>query len=190
MYHSLYPAFIRLKYTVGLTRQHTMTLPVIAEESGSGFVLTQNDDTNAVLWTFHVDDLVDQFKVNYPNTTNFESAELWTLASPTADPQFREIYDVSVLGTSVGASVPYCQLVQTYRTSAGGLFRQFLLEPAVAVDLVKAPPYTSYGSMANLAAFHVGSTGFVRGRDGGKLVSDIRFVTKTNDKLRKKGLGL
>jgi hypothetical protein len=45
-------------------------------------------------------------------------------------------------------------------------------------------------SVTAFYAFMLGDSGFVRGRDGGKLTVARRLITKRNDALRRKNIGI
>ena len=187
MANSLYPGFINIFYTGYGGHAHTMRLPVIPSPSGGSYVLEQNDGTSEIIWTYHVEDLVDKLILWLKAPEGFSRAELWTLSSPTADPVFAEAYEINREGTASGDNNKWTQAVWTHRTRLGGIGRFYLMEANVGLNLNYRAPLPP-GTIADLSLFLTGTTGFVRGRDGSQLVAPISYTTKINDSLRRKYL--
>lgn len=112
--------------------------------------------------------------------------ELWTKASPTADPIFRETGDLSVVGTNGAAAIAMSQFVASYRTALGGTGKFTLMETAMPLNVVTKPTYT--GAFLTLYTYLTGSGSIYAGRDEGYPVSIPKMITKINDALRKKYL--
>jgi len=186
--HTLYPGFIRIFYVSG-GHTHKMLLPVLPVASGLTWKLTAKvspaNDWDP--WTLAVSAYILKIKPFFPATTSFTAAELWTLAASDADPIFREVFSIAVVGTGAGSAVAFAQDVVTWRTAIGGLLRTYFMEDASPVNLVQNPPYPA-GILLDLFNFMTGVTAFIVGRDGGMPIGSTRRVTKLNDKLRKKFL--
>lgn len=191
-HNSLYPGFVKIQYThTGLV--HTMVLPV---EPQSGWVvgsepsLEQNDGTFQPLG-----DAVDAFililKAGFHSATEFLAAEAWFYDSVTSDPQWVFTHPIAVPGTHATAATPAGQAVISFRTSFGGNYRLYWMEPAGAISTGgrNSWPFGA-GTQTNVANYLMGNDGWVIGRDGGKLVIPIWNTTKINDALRKKRLNI
>jgi hypothetical protein len=182
--HSLYPGFVKIAYTSN-GHPHTMVLPVKPEVSGSTWALEKVLGGSYDPWTDAVDAFVLLQKGELKTTDSINTAELWTLASESADPLFREVYAVSQAGTGSAANVPYGERVITFRTAAGGLLRHYLMEGSTPVNVRDNPPFAA-SAYNDVALMFISSDGFVFGRDGGQPITPIRMTSKTNDALRKK----
>lgn len=188
MANSLYPGFIKLTYSFsGIT--HTQTLPV----REGGLVPPGTEpmfDVNS-----GVDLSMSQCMTNYMavmrplfgSGTDFLTAEYWRMSSPTADPVWIYTHPLGVAGSHATQSAAMLQMVVSFRTSAGGILKLYLMEhtSAQAVNGRDAYPF-SPGIVTNLANFVVGANGFIIGRDGGYAVVPAFYTTKFNDALRKR----
>lgn len=185
MANSLYPGFVKIFYT-GNAHTHQQLLPCKPFVGvGGDWYVEHNGDILGQVWTAAVDALIAK-EVGFLKTTDgFNRAELWTLASPTSDPLFREAYDIAVAGAATAPVVPFSQYVLTHRTSLGGVGRLYIMEGPISTDTFDRAPLAAGGGKT-LSDYMIGTTGWVRGRDGGKLVTPISAIGKVNDKLRKK----
>ena len=111
-------------------------------------------------------------------------AELWSQPTPNDDPLFIFDVDISAVGTDSASFVTAEQLVITYRTNLGGLYRFYQMEGTAAVDIVAFPPFST--AYANWSNHLLGLDDVIVGRDGGYPSSVISLKTKTNDALRRK----
>lgn len=185
MQNSLSPGFCKLYYTAA-TREHVMTIPVIPYGTvtpGEEPQLTANDGTGIDL-SDAMTNMANALKVRFPTDASFNHAEYWDMPTPTSNPVW--IYDVTlgIAGTATGSSTAGLQQVFTFRTDAGGLWRLYLMEPTGSPNVENLPPFSGNNATLINALYGVGYV--VRGRDGGKLITCIRALTKTNDALRKK----
>lgn len=185
--NSLYPGFVRYEYYRDTTR-HVQILPVIPVLDAGTWKLTKNDAT-LTSWTILIDSYNAVVRPLMGANFTIVSAQLWTLASVTADPIFVAEYGLGLAGTGGGTGTQDGQIVWTYRTAPGGLLRHYLMEIAHVATNAKyrAPNFMNAASLA-LVNFMIGTSGFVRGRDGGQLVVCITQITKTNDALRSRRL--
>jgi hypothetical protein len=183
--HGLYPGFINLHYT-GNGHPHVQKQPLLANVEGSGPATVLRNDGTFQSWNELMDAYVALLKVFMKTTDSVVSADLWNITSEGEDPVFIETYDISVVGTNAGAASPNSQRVITFRTEFGGLYRWYLMEAPCTLDQVVNPPFGGDAATINLTDFLIGTGGFFGGRDGGRLRSALREVTKVNDALRKK----
>jgi len=185
--NSLYPGFIKLRYT-GNGHVHYQTIPVrpFLSVGGTWFVVLKGNAAGE-LWTDFVDAYWNVLKPFLNTADELQVAHLWHYDSEDGDPIFREEYAVAAAGTAAGAALPYGQQVFTMRTELGGLFRCYIMECSTVANVKAYPPFGT-GATKNLTDFLKGSTSAVVGRDGAFLSSVVSQVTKYNDALRKKYL--
>ena len=184
--NSLSPAFVKLFYSrTGV--EHTMTIPTkfyTAPTVGeSPSLLThaggQYPFDNAV------DDLILYLKPLWANTMSFGHAEVWSQPTPEDDPLWIYTYAVGVAGTSANANVIASQIVMTFRSTLGGLFRLYGMEASYAVN--QAFSLAGFDTaLGNLSTYIIASASWVYARDNGKPITTLGAKTKTNDVLRRK----
>ena len=188
---SLFPGFVRLRYTVE-ARPHVQTLPCkpFLAFTGEWFVELA-DQVGGVLWTTAIESYLTSLAGVFQGTvTQFASAELYTLSDPEADPLFVEAYAPTGPVFTGGIAQDWMESVFTFRTQSGGILRLYLMEGTSSINQRVFPPlYAGAGSKA-VADYILSAQSFVFGRDGSRAIAGIAFTTKTNDKLRKKGMGL
>jgi hypothetical protein len=162
-----------------------MTIPT--KPSGAPVVGSEpsylRHDGDPELFSEGISDYVDLIKLTYSSAFSFTHAEWWSKPTKDDDPLF--IYDVSlgIAGSDAGAVVVAEQCVITFRTSLGGLYRNYMMENMAAVNLAAYPPFST--NYANIANFIMSDASFFYGRDNGKPTSVISLKTKTNDALRR-----
>lgn len=183
MHNSLYPGFTKLFYTVG-TKEHVQTIPCKPFVAiGGAWSVEMKGDPLGGAWTTAVTAWVTAFKPLFANTTTFTYAELWTMAAPESDPEFRETLMLAVLGTAGSASVPMSQCCISGRTTGGGVAKIYGMETAQAVNQKLKPVYlTPY---LGVVTYLLGSTSWIVGRNGGFWLAAPQITTKTNDTLRR-----
>lgn len=184
--NSLAPAFVKLFYNrTGLIKQHVMTFSVHPTSSlvVSGNGSLDKSGGGADSFTNHIDALILLLKVITSHNMTFTHAELWSQPLVTDDPVFIYDYSLGVAGTDSAAHVVAEQLVITYRSTNGGLWRFYQMEGTAAVDIVAFPPFST--AYANLSNYFLGADNFIRARDNGSPSSVISLKTKTNDALRR-----
>lgn len=183
--HSLYPGFIRLFYTSN-GHSHRQVLPVQPNTPAAGTALKLHDGSvGAGDWTDDITEWVSLVKVFFHTADNFDSAELWTLASPTADPIFRETFSLGIAGTNAGADTPAGQGVLTFRGNEGERSLIYLMEGVISSSLRQA--YADFDSATKaLADFVTAPDGWIFGRDNNYPIATLNFTGKVNDQLRKK----
>lgn len=185
--HSLYPGFVKLSYT-GNGHAHVMVQPVLPSISGATWALEKVLGGTYDPWTDAIDAFNVLFKACLNTSDGIVGAELWTLASESADPIFRESYASVVAGTSGTAALPMAQIEMPHRTADGGIYRLLMMEFAGSnSNFVDRPPIASNAFKA-VSDFLIASTGYVFGRDGSAPVFCTGQFGKINDALRKKYL--
>lgn len=182
--NSLYPGFVRISYKAH-GHPHKQVIPCTpALQAGTWFVET-TDSSTFLQWDTAVNALLALEKVFINTADGFDGAELWTLATPTSAPVFRTNVTLAIAGTSGAAAVANSQMVFSFRTSLGGRLKLFLMETGNGPDSVVRPPFAA-GANKNLSDYVIAAASWLRGRDGGHIISPAGLVTKTNDALRKK----
>lgn len=193
--NSLYPGFVKVKYVVA-GRPHHQIIPVEPEEPYEIGV----DPANVLFWGWYqlsqisfaaamdsYDDILDD-GLNATDAS-IVLAEFFQLATPTSDPAWVTAIEIGHAGASATATVPYSQRTTSFRTSNGGYWKQVVMDQVHPVNTEDAFPFTATFPQANLWDYTQSAAGeWIRGRDGGRIVSGINSVTKTNDALRKKYL--
>lgn len=183
--NNLSPAFVKIKYTVG-SRVHTATIPTIPYGSvipGSEPNVTVRTGVPRVFSTA-VTDWVTLAKVFFAATGTFDTAEFWSKPNPTDDPVWIYTHSIGVAGTSAGGTYTSSQMAMTFRTAAGGLYRAYLMETAVAVNSNWTYALLPADQKA-FADYLMGNTSWIYGRDNAFLVACLFSRTKTNDALRR-----
>lgn len=187
--NSLSPAFVKL-YTVVAGHQHVMTIPT--KFSGTPVpgeapnLLAHN--ASSVGFASALDNLSTYAKVFLASADGaIDYAEAWSQPNPTDDPVWIYTYQISDDGTSVGATVVANQSVWTFRSANGGVFRLYLMETALAVNI--ALPYTQFESDKKALADYITSAlSWIYARDNGAPVVCLGYKSKFNDVLRRKYL--
>lgn len=192
-HNSLAPGFVKLYYSFN-SITHVQTLPVKPQGSitvGSEPDFEQNDGT-PVAMSAAIDEYVTLFEQYFGSTTNVLYAEFWSQPLSTDDPIWVYTHAIGTVGASGTASANASQLVITYRTSLGGLFKHYFMEITGAVALNTRDPYPFVASSTNdlMSTYLMAPEGWIYGRDGGELVVPLYATSKTNDALRKRRIGL
>lgn len=185
--NSLHPGFVKIFYTSN-GHPHEQVLPCNPSfDTSGGQWLVATRAGGSITWTSAVDAYVP-FLQNFLDTASTVNyAELWTEDYPTPNRLFRGAHPIGEAGVSVIAAFPYGQVVTTFRSQNGGLYRNYILEMgSTQVNDEFTPPFTGAPAVQNLATFLTGTSGWVLARDGGYPLAAIRALRKTNDALRKK----
>jgi hypothetical protein len=191
MANSLFPGYVDVEYT-SVYGPHAMRLPIRAEpDFDADPTLTQLemwDLTPRSLFDM-VTDLVTALAAYYPATTDFQLYSVWTLATPTSDPVFRQVsrFGVSPIsgsGTSVGWDKA-TQLTHTFRTSGGGVSKLVALDAGSFNAWNKqTDPTGSADLLAVIAEWTSGAAGWA-GRDGFQPTTFLQLTKTLNEELRK-----
>jgi hypothetical protein len=186
--NSLYPGFIKLFYTSN-THGHLQVIPIQAPvDTGGGVWQVGKKGGANGLFSAEILTYVNVVKTLFPAASSFTFAELWTMASATADPVFQQTVNLAVAGTHGTGAQANAQLSVTFRSQAGGLYRGLFMESSYAVNVRDDAPLGDASQNAYAATYAIANGSIVSARDGGFLTAVIRSLTKTNDKLREKFL--
>jgi hypothetical protein len=152
---------------------------------GTPHSLIVNDGSD---YTFSV--VIDSFcslaKVFFNTATDFVSAELWSQPTDSDNPVFLELVSPAVSGTSANPLITYGQWVITLHTTEGIVQRMYMMESVLTVNQIVNFPVPA-GTIKSFVDYLAGTTGPIRTRTGGKIVAGKRYLTKTNDMLRRRG---
>jgi hypothetical protein len=189
---SLSPGFVKIRYT-GVTYTHIQTIPV--EPSGSPVIGTEpNFLTKAgtpLAMSTCINAYVALAKTLVSAAITFVDAEYWDQPVPEDDPYWVYTHPIAVVGTHATASVADRQQSISFRTGAGGLAFNYLLEISGAFPADARQNFPTGSAPVNaLKDYLIGNTSWCVGRDGGFYVTPVWYTTKNNDSVRKKMLGL
>lgn len=186
--NSLFPAFARITYQ-GANGQHVHTIPVrnpaeSVTNPGLWDILTKDATWTAfegAMLTY-----VNLLKSFMPTTVTFIEAELYTMASETADPLFRQIAPLNVAGTATtSAAYSMSQTVLSYRSHLGGIGKLMLMESTATPNFRQAWRANAPTTFNNLRQYLLGDDCVIIARDGGYPIATTYVTTKTNDVLRR-----
>lgn len=182
---SLSPGYAKVTYT-GTLFPHHMTIPVNYDGTPTPGTepalllrnLTSSPGVAAIAAYMAV------IKPFFHTTTVFGLIEFHTVDSMTGLDQFIYAADLGVLGTASAANVVCGQGVLTMKATNGRLYRCYLME-GIEPPGDKLYPGAFGSDLAALSAFLSGVSSPVYARGNAYLFSDVSWVTKLNDKLRK-----
>jgi hypothetical protein len=136
-------------------------------------------------WSGYINAIADTFTSD--DTLNI-SADLFFKATPTSDPfwVWTDTETGNVQGTALASfHKPANQTVTTFRSSLGGILRFTLMENIAFISQGMSPLNTGNTTLNGINSFLLGAGNCIVARDGGRIVSGMRTISKTNDKLRK-----
>jgi len=186
--NSLYPGYLKLTYVVG-TQEHTHVVPVrgaasettlpsltdIGKRGGSAITAA-----NAAL------EYAQKASLVMDTDCNWNAWELWTLATPTADPEFVGLGSLDVDGVQTPAGPEDTMITISLRTTKSGLIRVILMDIPYSTDQVDrtldTAATTGYEGFIN---WLLGDANIRIGRDGGWPMQFRGVVTKESDALRR-----
>lgn len=189
--NSLFPAFVKLFYEGG-TGNHTQTIPILMPTetplTTTGWSLEARDgsfvDFEAAVVAY-----INIVRVFMPTNVTFLEAELYTMATATADPLYRTTATISLAGQAV-ANLLYnlSQTTLSYRSELGGSGKLVYMESTLTPNFrstwrLNVP--TTYNA---LRAFLIGQSNWIIARDGGMPIGTTYVTTKTNDAVRRNEL--
>lgn len=192
-HNDLHPLWMEIKYAVS-TRLHVKRTPLLP---AAGFVTVpggEPDDYTIARKNGSSDGfgtIVDEYMAVvtpiYHTGVSFITADLWYKADVDSDPLWLTVYEIGQTGEGGTSPVTDGQLVLSNRTANGGKYMEYWMESSIAVNLKDDFPFSS-ANLVNLGNYLKGATSPVVGRDGGYVVANVRYITKTNDALRKRRL--
>lgn len=185
--NTLWPAFIKIFYEDAIP--HTMTFqvwPALVGAPITGRPMLRNKGGSEGDAGVGVGELVNVLKPLCPLGTTFQYWEMWQMDSEHGDPVFRFSDDLAVAGTSTTSQSIGTQCLWSYRTANGGTGRIQLMSTIAQPNQKGRGPLFVNGGFRAVAEYLVSDNSIVRGRDDGSPVVVTKFVTKTNDALRKR----
>lgn len=187
--NSLYPGFAKIKYT-SVLGEHFKIYPV----AGFDEVIPGEDPilNRMIGSTVQFSDAIDAWvvlaKPMFGTSMNIVYAEAWQVPTVGADPIFIYSHEIGELGSSGTATASMLQVCMTYRTAAGGIFKDYYMDASgvFPVNTQDPYPYTAASREKNMSDYIISALGsWIVGRDGSRAISPIKLTTKTNDALRK-----
>lgn len=184
--NSLYPAFIQVQYESAYG-PHRMTLPTAAWSAAmgsagyGGYLNWLEAEVDAKMM---IDDFFTVFKVALAVTTHITQAIIYTMSSPTAEPQPQRSYPVSIVGTSaISGWDRGTQRTYSCRTEEFGRFKLTILDAPVDNDFAKV--YTLLSWEQDIIDVLLSSDYAWSGRDGAKPTTFISEAVCLNKRLRR-----
>lgn len=184
--NDLAPAFIKVNYTRGIVR-HTKVIPTMPSGTpvpGSVPSMLAHSSA-AVLFTDFIATWASFARPLFNADVSLVDMEFWSKPTPASDPIWIYTSGIGVAGSGTPPSVPAGQLVFTFRTDQGGLYRDYLMETWLEPDSAIAYPAMTNPTLA-YANYIIGASSPVYGRDGGEVLHCLGIKTKTNDVLRRR----
>jgi len=181
MPNSLAPSFVKILYHSN-AGPHTMEIPTLQWTVGGVFATWAGGTTDAATM---INDLVVLLLPFFASDTEFESALIYNVPSPGADPQ--PVDNIAFTGMVGSASSPgWTTAVQgtfSIRTTLFGLFKITMLDMASGNSF--APSTTLGGAALDLFNELADDTNGWSGRDNGQPNVFIKFTKTLNEKLRR-----
>lgn len=146
----------------------------------SGVDLTAGGQLNTVLVAW-----VTLIKAKFPNTVNFDYAELWRYTPFSFEADYVSTYPLDIPGTAGGSVVPAGQEIWTFRTLEGGIMKLSFMETNVAPGATRSAG-TAVGGDATIRDFVIGSNNWILARDTSYPFSAIKIHPGQNEAVFKK----
>lgn len=183
--HSLYPGFVKVHYTSN-AHPHVMVLPINADPTPSGDSYTiPTRSSGAVDWQDAVTALVTLLAPMFDGASNFSAAELYNFEAFPAPADFLQGFSLDVDGSSDDPAVAYAQLVMPFKGVGSTAVRPSLMECVIPTDVHSS--YADAGvSEKAILDFILSADDWIVTRGGGFPTVSLGYVTKINDKLRKR----
>lgn len=183
--HSLFPNSILIKYTSN-GHAHRQMLPISAiTPVGDSWTVPQRDGGD-IDWTAAVDLWAAVIADFFFTGDSIDSAELYDYEASESPGIFLASYDISLAATGANAIVPWSQVVFPFKASGGFSMRTTLMECALTLDEKNSFGGTTIPWFCGLMEFIMSDDDFIITRGGTFPSSTLGYVTKENDKLRKR----
>lgn len=188
--NSLAPGYVVLHYSVlfgSNLHTHKQTLPVnpLTVYAAGANPEFHTNGGDPIGFQAAIDAYAAELVGFFSTGTTLLLAEYWQKPTENDDPLFiKSVVPSPAVGTG-GSAVSAGQVTISFRSELGGIFKFTLMESEVAATALDTYPFSA-GDAADMAAYLTGDDGWVWARDGGVLISAIKLVGKTNDKLRRK----
>jgi len=186
---------LRFLYTTvasGVTRSHSHRINVqLADwetpgQNFSAYDVNVQSGAPVVLQTWvtsyfaYVDDI-------FHTSATFPTVELWRYTVGTYESQFWASYPLSGVGASASAANVDGQNILTFRSAGGGSARLTFME-GIAVPGISQTFPTASAPMNALASYVTSAASAVMARDNTYLISSIRYLPGSNERLTKNRL--
>jgi hypothetical protein len=185
---------VRIFYTTviaGQTLTHRHTFDVVPQNDPipgvlpAAVILRSKDGT----FTYSLADwltlYVEEIRPLYNTTSNFVNYELWQYDATGKNALYITGGPIALAGLSAGSTVAAQQLTVTYRTQAGYILRQQLMEPVLAGDAKDPAPFVS-AAVASLALLTLDEATPVVARDNTYAIVALNASLGANEKLWRK----
>jgi len=133
----------------------------------------------------HVDNFVAVF---LPFLSSADGAvnrvELWKYTPSSFDAMYVSVYDISLAGTNVAATIPASQVIWTFRTQEGGILKITILDTTVGAGISLVPPLPTVAQ--NIADYINNNNSIVLGRDTSYPFSVVGYYRGQNERLFKR----
>lgn len=188
MANTLYPAYVRVDYTT-VFGQHSMNIPVNEVTPGATFGenTVASWDAGDINLSAMITDFIELLIPFYTEDDSFDLKTLFTLATPTSDPVWRnQVGLVGVVGT--GADIGWQKAVQTtisIRSTEGGVFRVQMMDSGSFDDWNKLTNLATIPAVQDIVDFVTDPANGFRARDGGRPAAFIEMSKTLNEQLRK-----
>lgn len=183
--HSLFPGFIKFRYTSN-THVHHQVLPIAADPTPSGDSYTiPKRSGGSVDWQDAADAWAILLAALLGDDGSVELAELYNFEAEPGPADFLAAHPLDVAGSGGGAAVPWVQVVMPFKGVGGTQLRITTLEGNTPANIhdpysILAPPYTT------MIDFVLGADDWIVTRAGGYPTVSLGLITKINDQLRKR----
>jgi hypothetical protein len=182
---SLAPGYARVTYD-GTLFPHHMTIPV--NYDGTPTIGVEPDlllkDASSLNGEAAIGAFITELLPAFHTGTNFGLCEFHTVDSVTGVDQFIYAFNLGLVGSASAANIPTEEFVMTFKLSAGGLYRLYMMEGVTPANLRDLPPYPS-GYEKTISDFVVSGASPIYGRTNAYPFAPISAISKYNDKLRK-----
>lgn len=183
--HSLYPGFVKIHYTSN-AHPHVQVLPIGDDPTPSGDSFTiPTRGSGAVDWQTAVTDFVTLEAALMDDASNFSSAEIYNFEAFPGPADFLQGFSLNIDGTAAGAAVAYAQMVMPFKGTASSAVRPSLMESVEPTDTRYSYADAGVPERAILD-YILGDDDWIVTRGGSFPTVSLGFVTKINDKLRKR----
>lgn len=187
MANSLGEGFVRLTYT-GSSGIHHAVIPVNFE--GTPVAGVEPTFTQKGAGTIEAEqavaDLMAVVTPFYDDTTLFGLAEVYSVNPATEERTFIYGWNVGLTGDGTLVEVPLTMATMSFKTVAGGVYKFVMMEQGFGANQKRYPPFDDSPAREALAAYIVGSTSWIVGRDNTYPFAPLSFTVKTSDALRKR----
>jgi hypothetical protein len=185
--HSLYPSWVKMKYTSLGRTKHAIYPCAISGTATPGIEPDfQTRDAGAVPASTCVSDWVNAVRILFANADTFDSFEVYHKAAIDSDPVFIFGAPIGVNGNSGLADVAFSEAVWTFKTPTQGGLKIYFMEQRLPVDVKFPLPIPLNPTVDAPSVFILGATNWITGRNNDFPLLPLYCTTKQNDFYRRK----